>query len=364
LKDHGLGDHHAFGFFPSGSRGIVTRKRRCDKRRSGHDGEDGSAMLVTRRRVIAAGGLLFGAGLAATRARAAAFPSRQIRIFVPFSAGTTLDVMGRTLSEAIEPLLGQAPVVVNRSGAAGLIALTEILAAQADGHTWLLSGAGQFTIQPHLRVQQAFQPTDFVPVCQLYDTPLMLVVNLESSIASFEELLALARAKPRTLTVANYGPGSATHLMMSAVAKTSGVEFLGVSYRSQGQLVQDLLTGTVQAAVLAPGSYAPDLVRQLLVLAPVRLASAPEVPTIEEAGQPLPFVSFAGIHVARAVPEAIVSAIETACIKAAASEIFETAARRAQVRIDVQPHDVFAQRIAEQSRDMRALISSLGMKIE
>jgi tripartite-type tricarboxylate transporter receptor subunit TctC len=319
-------------------------------------------MSVTRRNVLT-GAMALAAAFSAGRA-ASGFPNKSVRIFLPFSAGTTVDVMARTLAQALEPILGDLPIVVNRAGAAGLIALTEILASEPDGHTWLLSGAGQFTIQPHLRKQSQIQPADFIPVCQLYETPFTLVAGSKSNISSFEDLLVRARAEPNTVTVANYGPGSATHLMMAAIAMQSGVEFLGVSYRNQGQLMQDLVAGTVEVAVLAPGAYSPDVVRHLLILASERLASLPEVRTIAEAGQPLPFVSFAGIYLPRGTDPSVVARVEDACKRAAATEIFKGAGKRAQVVIDVQPNAVFAERIGKQSQEMKQLIAALKLTIE
>jgi tripartite-type tricarboxylate transporter receptor subunit TctC len=320
-------------------------------------------MMLSRRSIFGAATLLFG-GAAGWCARAAAFPTKPIRLLTPFSAGTTVDNMARALAQGLEPQFGLLPVVVNRPGAAGLISVTELLSAEADGHTWLLSGAGQITIQPHLRRHSTIQPTDIAPVCQLYETPLVFVANKESGIVSFDDLLKRARDNPATVSVAHYGPGSATHLMMEAVARNSAVQFLGVSYRTQGQLLQDLLGGTVQAAILAPGSYAPNLFAQIVVLAPKRLASIPAVPTIEEAGQPLPLVSFAGIFIARTVAEQTFSSIEAACVAAAATETFKKAADLSQVILDVQPREVFAARIREQSRDMKVLIEQLGLVIE
>lgn len=320
-------------------------------------------LVLNRRGLLAAasGGLL----AAGTRpAAAAGFADKQVRIVVPFSAGTTLDVMGRTLAEALEPVIAQRPILTNRDGAAGMIALTEMLATEPDGYTWLLSGAGQFTIQPHIRRHLRFQPDQFAPVCQLYETPFTLVVNRDLEIASFDDLMARARRAPRALGFGHYGPGSATHLTMAAIARTAGVAFLEVPYRAQGQLVQDLVTGALSAAILAPGSYDPDLVRHLAVIADIRLTDLPDVPTIIESGQPVPLVSFAGLYVTSAVPAEIRDAIEAACLAASTSDLLKRAARRAQVKLEVLPHGEFSQRIADQSRDMQALIAAMELKID
>jgi len=291
-------------------------------------------------------------------------PARPIRIVVPFSAGTTLDVMARALSEALEPIIGQRPVVVNRDGAAGFIALSDMAQAEADGTSWLLSGPGQFTIQPHMRRRVQFTLDDFAPVCQIYETPFAVVVSRQSGIVSFADLIEQARREPGAIRFGHYGPGSATHLLMAILARHAGVRFLEIPYRSQGQLVQDMLTGALQAAVLAPGSYDADIVRHVAILAAERYPEQPGVPTITELGQPLPLVSFAGIYVVKAVAPPVRLAIEAACIRAANSALVRSVAARAHVKIDALPHALFTQRILDQSRDMQAVIGALGLTIE
>lgn len=298
------------------------------------------------------------------RAAFEALPARPIRIVVPFSAGTTLDVMARALSEALEPIIGQRPVVVNRDGAAGFIALSDMAQAEADGTSWLLSGPGQFTIQPHMRRRVQFTLDDFAPICQIYETPFAVVVSRQSGIVSFFDLVEQARREPGAIRFGHYGPGSATHLLMAILARHAGVRFLEIPYRSQGQLIQDMLTGALQAAVLAPGSYDADIVRHVAILAAERYPEQPGVPTIIELGQPLPLVSFAGIYVVQAVAPPVRLAIEAACILAANSALVRTVAARAHVRIDTLPHAPFTQRILEQSRDMKAVIGGLGLMID
>lgn len=321
-------------------------------------------MDLSRRGLVAGtGAMLFGAaGMA--RAGFEALPAKPIRIVVPFSAGTTLDVMARALSEALEPLIGQRPIVVNRDGAAGFIALSDMAQAEADGTSWLLSGPGQFTIQPHMRRRVQYTLDDFAPVCQIYETPFAVVVSRQSGILTFADLMERARQEPGAIRFGHYGPGSATHLLMAILAKNAGVSFLEIPYRSQGQLVQDMLTGALQAAVLAPGSYDADIVRHVAILAAERYPDQPGVPTIIELGQPVPLVSFAGIYVAAAVPPPVLLAIEAACTLAARSELVRKVGRRARVKIETLPHTVFTQRILDQSRDMQTLIAALGLKID
>lgn len=321
-------------------------------------------MSVSRRQMMAGAGATLLGTAGTGRAAFEVLPARPIRIVVPFSAGTTLDVMARALSEALEPIIGQRPVVVNRDGAAGFIALSDMAQAEADGTSWLLSGPGQFTIQPHIRRRVQFTLDDFAPICQIYETPFAVVVSRQSGIHSFADLIARARREPAAVRFGHYGPGSATHLLMAILASNAGVSFLEIPYRSQGQLVQDMLTGALQAAVLAPGSYDPDIVRHVAILATERYPEQPDVPTIIELGQALPLVSFAGIYVVKAVTPPVRRAIEAACIIAARSALVRAVAARARVKVETLPHEPFTQRILEQSREMQAVIGALGLRID
>ncbi len=321
-------------------------------------------MSVSRRRLMAGAGAMLVGVQEAARAGRAHLPARPIRIVVPFSAGTTLDVIARALSEALEPVIGQRPIVVNRDGAAGFIALSDMAQAEADGTSWLLSGPGQFTIQPHMRSRVQFTLEDFAPVCQVYETPFAVVVSRQSGIVSFADLIERARQEPGAVRFGHYGPGSATHLLMAILARHSGVTFLDIPYRSQGQPVQDMLTGALQAAVLAPGSYEAEIVRHVAILAADRYPEQPGVPTIIELGQPLPLVSFAGIYVVKAVAPPVRLAIEAACIEATRSALVQTVAARAHVKVDPLPQAPFTQRILDQRRDMQAVIGALRLKID
>ena len=319
--------------------------------------------MVSRRQLLGWAMMAAGLGRPAS-AQTAALPQRPVRIIVPFSAGTTLDVMARALSAALEPLIGQRPLVVNRDGAAGFIALSEMAQAEADGTTWLFSGPGQFTIQPHIRRRVAFTLDDFAPVCQLYETPFAVVASRRSPATTFAAFLDRARSEPGRIRFGHYGPGSATHLLMVIFARQHGLTFLDIPYRSQGQLVQDLLTGELEAAVLAPGSYEPDIVRHLVILGSSRYPDQPDVPTIVEMGQPPPLASFAGIYVVKGVPEAARAAIEAACLAAAADPVFRGAALRARVEAAPLPAGPFTDRILAQSREVQALVAEIGLRID
>ncbi|MCZ8313647.1 tripartite tricarboxylate transporter substrate binding protein [Phreatobacter sp.] len=324
----------------------------------------GLGPVINRRQVLCGTAMAIGWGMPTVHAGSAGLPQRPVRIIVPFSAGTTLDVMARALSAALEPVIGQRPPVVNRDGAAGFIALSEMAQAEADGTTWLFSGPGQFTIQPHIRRRVAFTLDDFSPVCQLYETPFAVVASRRSPATTFAEFLDRARSEPGRIRFGHYGPGSATHLLMVILARQYGLTFLDIPYRSQGQLVQDLLTGELEAAVLAPGSYEPDIVRHLVILGTHRYTEQPDIPTIVEMGQPPPLASFAGIYVMKGVPEPVRAAIEAACLAAAADPVFRGAAGRARVEAAPLPAGPFKDRILAQSREVQALVAEIGLRID
>jgi tripartite-type tricarboxylate transporter receptor subunit TctC len=245
---------------------------------------------TTRRTLLAATAALVP--LTAARAQSGApWPSRPLRIIVPFAPGGPADGLARMLGEQIlGPKLGQPVVVENRAGAGGVIGTAT--AAQAnDGHT-LLFGSISMTIVPHLQAQPAGYDVlkDFTPLAQIASTPFLLVVPALSPFRDVKALLAAAKAKPRSLSAANSGYGTLSHMTAELFNRQSGADVEPVVYRGEGVLMPDLLGGQVDLGFLTLSSVLPhlraDKLRALAVAGEARLPELPEVPTLAEAGFP------------------------------------------------------------------------------
>jgi tripartite-type tricarboxylate transporter receptor subunit TctC len=187
-------------------------------------------------------------GLTATRARAAAsWPSRPIRLIVPFPPAGSTDILAREIALSLQEALGQPVVVENRPGAGGSIGSTEAARAAADGYTLAMGHIGTLAINPSLYPKLAYDPrTSFTPVALIARLPNVLVVNPQVAAKDVRELIALAKARPGQLRYASGGNGSAAHLAMEYFKLKAGVDIVHVPYRGTAPAVTDVLAGHVE----------------------------------------------------------------------------------------------------------------------
>jgi tripartite-type tricarboxylate transporter receptor subunit TctC len=253
--------------------------------------------------------LLLGAPpLLARPARAQAWPVRPVRIIVPFAAGGPADALARLLAEGFAPALGQPVVVENRAGAGGILG-TATAAQATDGHT-LLFGSISMTIVPHLQAQPVGYDVvrDFAPIGLVASTPFVLVVPAASPFRDVPALVAAARARPRTLTAANSGYGTLSHMIAELFSERTGAALESVVYRGEGVLMPDLLGGQVSLGFLTLSTVLPHIragrLRALAVAGEARLAALPETPTLAEQGVPgIAVDGWQALLAPRSVPE-------------------------------------------------------------
>ena len=234
--------------------------------------------------------LLFLAGaLLATAAPAQEYPTKPIRLIVPFGAGGGSDFVGRLVAQKLTEQLGQSVLVENRPGAASLLG-TELAARSApDGYTLLLADSG-FTINPAFYRNIKYDPVkDFDPITVVAETPYLLVVNpaLPYS-ASLKEFLAAARAQPGRINVGSAGNGSGTHMAGELLKLRAGIDLTHVPYKSGGAAVSDAVGGQIQSSMSSPPVAMPfakaGKLRILAVASAKRSSLMPEVPTFAESG--------------------------------------------------------------------------------
>ena len=242
-------------------------------------------MSTTRRRALAGVAAL---GLASHAARAQSFPSRPIRIVVPYSPGGGADTTARLIAPKLQEALGQSVVVDNRPGAGGMIGDDLVAKAAPDGHTLLL-GAFAHAVNPSLVPKMSFRtPDDFAPVSLLVTVPELLVITPSHPAKSVAELVALARAQPGKLSYGSSGNGSAQHLAAELFKLRTGTDIQHVPYKGGSLAVADVAAGHVPFYFGNMSSALPlaraGRVRALAVTSVKRSAAAPDVPTIAEAG--------------------------------------------------------------------------------
>ena len=220
---------------------------------------------------------------------AQAYPSKPIRMIVPFAPGGGVDFTARLVGQKLGAALGQSVVSDNRAGAAGVIGTELAAKAPADGYTLLLGSAGPLAILPGMSARLAYDPLrDFAPVALASTLPFLLVVHPSLPVKTMAELIAHAKARPGQLNYGTAGNGSTTHLATELFKSMAQVDIVHVPYKGVAPAVADLLGGQVQLmagdlSTLMPQVKAGKL-RALAVTGAKRSALAPELPTVAEGG--------------------------------------------------------------------------------
>jgi tripartite-type tricarboxylate transporter receptor subunit TctC len=258
-------------------------------------------------------------GQAASASSGQAYPSKPIRVILPFSGST--DTVARLLATKLSPALGQQIVPDPRLGAGGNIAHEAAAKAAPDGYT-LLMAAPPVVINPHLNPKVGYDPLrDFSPVALLSSIPNVLVVQPRIAAANLAELVQLARAAPGKLTYGSGGVGSANHLAAELLKATAHVDILHVPYKSATIALTGLLGGEIDIVIVAASSAAPYVkdgrLRALAVLDAKRSSAMPEVPTSAEAGMPqLIAVNWSVLLAPAGTPRAIIEKLNVESVRA------------------------------------------------
>jgi tripartite-type tricarboxylate transporter receptor subunit TctC len=235
-----------------------------------------------------AAGLLAAAAGAAT---AQTFPSKPIRMVVTFPTGGAPDILSRTISEKLDPSWGQTMIVDNKPGAGGNIGAEFVARAPADGHTLVMGTVGTHSINGSLYAKIPYDMVrDFAPVTLIASTPNLLVVNNDVPAKNLQELIALAKAKPGTLTYGSPGIGTSVHVSGELFNSLAGVKTTHVPYKGRQMAIPDLLGGSITMMFDNMPSAIPVVregkLRAIGVTSAKRSPSAPEIPTIAEQGLP------------------------------------------------------------------------------
>jgi tripartite-type tricarboxylate transporter receptor subunit TctC len=215
------------------------------------------------------------------------YPSKPIRIIIPFPAGDTLDTMSRLIAPKIMERLGQNVVVDNRPGAAGQLGLDLAARAAPDGYTVVGGQGGNLVVQPHTYKKLPYDPLrDFAPVALSTTNYLGLVVNMNVPYKTLKDMIAYGRANPGKLSFASNGEGGFPHMSIEMLRVQAGFTYLHVPYKGTAQIVTELFGGRVDATILGISGVAPYVragrLRLLGVTSPTRAEHFPDVPAIAE----------------------------------------------------------------------------------
>jgi tripartite-type tricarboxylate transporter receptor subunit TctC len=216
------------------------------------------------------------------------FPSKPVRLFVPYPAGGAVDILARTLGDEPSKQWGQPVIVENRPGAGGVVASQALATSAPDGHTLIVVASGHAT-NPFLYPKLPYDTfADFTAICLLASSPNILLVRADSPFKTLADLLAQARAKPGSLSYGMAGNGTSTHLAGELLKNLARVDILAIPYKGGGPAMNDLLGGQIPISFNngpeSIGQINAGSVRALGVTTAKRAAMLPDVPTIAEGG--------------------------------------------------------------------------------
>ena len=235
-----------------------------------------------------AAALVAATAFAAPTAFAQAYPSKPIKVIVPFAPGGFTDVAARILQKELGPVIGQPIVIENKPGAGSTIGTAEVANAQPDGYTVVMISTTH-VITPHLYKQMPYDALKaFTPVMKIAEGPYVLVAHPSFPAKSVKELIELAKQKPDTIDYASSGNGSSQHLVGALFVNMTGAKLSHVPYKGSNQAMSDVLGGQVPLSFVGVPNALPNLhngkLRALAVTTGKRYAELPDVPTMEEAG--------------------------------------------------------------------------------
>ncbi len=239
-------------------------------------------MNMWLRATATAASILICSGVASAQS----FPSKPVRVFVPYAAGGAVDVLSRTLGDAVSKTWGQTVVVENRPGAGGVIASQALVAAPPDGHTLIVVASGHAT-NPFLYPSLPYDTfKDFSPISLLASSPNILLVRANSAFKTLADVIAAARAKPGSLSFAHSGTGTSTHLAGELLKSLAKVDILPVPYKGGAPAMNDLIGGQIPLSFNngpeSVGQIAGGTVRALAVTTAQRASFLPDVASMGE----------------------------------------------------------------------------------
>jgi tripartite-type tricarboxylate transporter receptor subunit TctC len=228
---------------------------------------------------------------ATTVAFAQGYPTKAVKIIVPFAPGGNVDITARLVAPGLSEALGHPVVVENKPGAGGTIGADLVAKSQPDGYTLLMGSNSTFSVAPSLYPKNPYDPLkDFAPVIMIASAPFVLVTNPASSAKTAAELVAQGKANPGKLTMSSAGTGSSNHLVGELFQEISGAKFTHIPYKGSGQALTDLMGGQVDLHFDQITSAASHIqagkLKALLVTSPQRVPMLPDVPTAAQAGYP------------------------------------------------------------------------------
>jgi len=322
-------------------------------------------------RLLAASAIVACTAVAAPAVYAqAVYPTKPIRIVVPFPAGGTTDILARAVGQKLTETNGQPVLIDNRPGAGGNIGAELVAKSPPDGYTLLMGTVGTHAINPSLYAKMPYDhQKDFAPVILVAGVPNVLVINPSVPANSVQELIAYGKANPGKLNFASSGSGTSIHLAGELFKTMSGVQMTHIPYKGSAPAIADLLGGQVQIMFDNLPSALPQIkagkLKALAVTSAQRATALPDVPTIAEAGLPgFEASSWFGLLAPAGTPKEVIVKLNTEVAKWLASpEAREKLAAQGAIAAGKTPED-FTQHIVAETAKWQKVVKESGAKVD
>lgn len=300
----------------------------------------------------------------------AAYPTRPIKLLIPFAAGGATDVLGRLLAVGLGEKLGQTVVVENKPGASTVVGATVLAKSPPDGYTLLLAASTTLTLNPAIRQNLAYDPVkSFTPLGLVADMALVLVANPAVPVNSLKDLVAQARAEPDKFSYGSFGTGSSVHFGGERLKSAAGIRMVHVPFNGSAPSLTALAGGQVPVAVDTIVATQPLIqsgkIKPLAVLSSQRLPSLPQVPTVAESGYP----GFEmGTWFALLAPAGLPQPVQQKLEKALADVATAPQTRQRMVELGLSPAygdgAAVRQRVERELPQMRAVAARAAIRVD
>jgi tripartite-type tricarboxylate transporter receptor subunit TctC len=325
-------------------------------------------MSIHRRHfVLVLSASALGVGMARAQEN---YPSKPIKLVVPYAAGGGTDTIARVIAQGIGQAIGQTMIVENNGAAGGNVATQQAATAEKDGYTVLMANQGPMVVNPHLFKSMKLDTLKaFDPVTLLASAPLVVVVPKDSKYKDLKELVAFGKVNPEKLNYGSAGNGSASHLATLLLEKAAGFKSIHIPYRGAGPAISDLVTGKTDYMVTTfpsiLGQIQGGLVRALAVTSKTRSPAFPDLPAVSELGWPDYGASaWYGLVVPAGTPKPIVEKLRTATLDALKSPLLmDRLGKEGATPIGNSP-EAFGKMMAEEHKRWGDLIANAGLKHE
>lgn len=323
--------------------------------------------MINTRKSLA---VLAFAVLAVPAYGADAFPSRPIRVIVPYAPGGNVDISARIIATPLGEALGQTVVVDNRPGAGGNLGASMVAKATPDGHTLLVGSSGPLSVNPVIFKNLPYDSLkDFAPISTVQAVPLVMLASPKSGYASVTDVVNAAKARPGKVTMASAGAGTTNHFAIELFAQMAGVKVLHVPYKGSGPALSELLGGQVETMVdqlAASIGYVKDgRLKVLAVSTPQRAAALPNVPTLDELGyKGYNAATLLGILAPTGTPKPVVAKLNAALRKTMDNPAVAERFRGLGANPGASSPEEFSTRIRDELRQWQELVRKLNLKFE